>query len=189
MRPTFDAVILAGGASRRMGQDKALLEYNGRTLLRAQVERAREIGAQEIFVSVRPDAHKAVPGCRVLRDLQPGCGPLAGIERGLEEATSPFLLALAVDMPFLSASVLLSIVEQCGESFGSVPALSGRLEPLAAIYPKQAHPLVVQVMAENRLRARDFALACVKARLLKIFEVAEKDFPAFANWNRPEDRK
>ena len=88
------ALILAGGKSRRMGRDKARLELAGRPLLARQIELARELRADKIFISGRAGADYAAFGCEVLFDFYPEAGPLAGVERGLATATAPFLLVL-----------------------------------------------------------------------------------------------
>src|SRR5688572_9023694 len=103
---TFNAVILAGGQSRRMGRDKAWLEVEGQPLIRRQIKLAREIGATEVFISGRPDCDYSTLGCPGLTDQFSNAGPLAGIERALDTATAPLLLVLAVDLPRLTPDVL-----------------------------------------------------------------------------------
>ncbi len=91
------AVILAGGESKRMGGDKAWVESGGRPLVQLAVEKVRELGIKEIFTSGRAGEDYSALKCAVLFDLEPGFGPLGGIERGLHECASPLLLVLAVD--------------------------------------------------------------------------------------------
>src|SRR5579862_376258 len=95
----LSAVILAGGQSSRMGRDKARLEIGGWPLLARQIQLLRKVGVEEIFVSGRPDQDYAEFGCPVLSDRFAEAGPLAGIERALAEASLPWLLVVAVDMP------------------------------------------------------------------------------------------
>jgi molybdopterin-guanine dinucleotide biosynthesis protein A len=145
----FSAVILAGGKSSRMGRDKAWLDVGGRSLLARQVELAGTLGAREVFVSGRADVDYTALGYQVLLDRFPGAGPLAGIEAALAAATSPLVLVLAVDMPHMSVDVLRQLVGQCAETTGAIPRVAGEIEPLAAVYPKSALPLVTELLSKS----------------------------------------
>jgi molybdopterin-guanine dinucleotide biosynthesis protein A len=123
----------------------------------------------------------------VLCDLEPGFGPLGGIERGLHAAGSPLLLVFAVDLPNLTSDFLRKLFARCERWTGVVPELDGRLEPLAAIYPKRCHAFAVAAMAKPRRAARDFAAACLHERAVQIVPVAAEDAVCFANWNSPAD--
>jgi molybdopterin-guanine dinucleotide biosynthesis protein A len=181
----FSAVILAGGLSRRMGRDKALLEIEGQPLAERQVALAKTMGAEEIFISARPQAGGAfkVP---MLSDLKPGLGPLSGIERALAEATHSLVLVLAVDLPYLSADLLQNLRKQCSPDVGAVPLNGRQIEPLAAFYPKAAHALAASRLESGEFRVRDFAEACSQRGLVRLlpFPAGRRDF---VNWNCPED--
>ena len=183
----FSAVILAGGKSKRMGRDKAWVEFGGKPLVQLAVEKVRELGIQEIFISGRAGEDYAALKCPVLFDLEPGFGPLGGIERGLCECSSPLLLVLAVDLPQMSPALLARMQHSCDRLTGIVPKLNGELEPLAAIYPKRCHTLAFGAIARAKYSARDFAEACVRERAVKAFAVSRSDAPAFLNCNRPGD--
>src|ERR1051325_1673089 len=106
----LSAVILAGGRSRRMGRDKAWLEFRGRPLIVRAVELARGLGVREIFISGRAEVDYSQLNCRVLLDEQPGLGPVAGIERALQAAEAPLLLVLAVDLPRMTPDFLNQLI-------------------------------------------------------------------------------
>ena len=186
-RPSLGAIILAGGQSRRMGRDKAWIEWTGRPLVAVAVDTAHQLGIREIFISGRPDTDYAALGCPVLLDLQPGFGPLGGIERGLQACSTALLLALAVDLPHMTVGFLGKLVARCDGLTGVVPELAGELEPLAAIYPKRCHALARGALARSRFAARDFAAACLRERAVTVFPVPSADAGCFANWNRPAD--
>jgi molybdopterin-guanine dinucleotide biosynthesis protein A len=186
--PAFSAVILAGGRSSRMGRDKAWVEWAGRPLIVQAIEKARRWGAAEIFVSGRPDGDYTALGCPVLLDLEPGRGPLAGIERGLAVAASPLVLVLAVDLPMLTLGFLEALASRCDCRTGVVPEVQGALEPLAAVYPKRCHVWAQDALARPRAAARDFAAMCLKAGAVRAFPITGAAAECLANWNRPEDR-
>jgi molybdopterin-guanine dinucleotide biosynthesis protein A len=183
----LSAVILAGGESRRMGQDKAWLERGGIPLIRRAVSTVRDLGVQEVLISGRAGTDYSTLGCPVLFDLEPGSGPLGGIDRALAATTAPLVLVLAVDLPNITSPFLRKLAAQCDALTGSVPELSGELEPLAAIYPKRCHSIVQDCLLKLRRAARDFAEACLHERAVKVFPVSGTDASCFDNWNSPAD--
>jgi molybdenum cofactor guanylyltransferase len=102
------AVILAGGASRRMGRDKATLPYDGVTLIERMVKLLKQRCAP-IFVIAAPGQALPALDAQVLRDEIHGVGPLLATARGLRaaaEAGSELAFVSAVDMPLLSIDLL-----------------------------------------------------------------------------------
>jgi len=186
-RVDVSAIVLAGGRSSRMGRDKARIEFEGRPLIALAIEKVREAGVVEVFVSCREGESYDIPGCPVLHDLEPGFGPLGGIERGLHECRSPLLLVLAVDMPHMTVAFLRKMAARCDRLTGAVPRLENELEPLAAVYPKRCHAIAFDAIARSRHAVRDFAEACIREQALRPFTVSERDRGCFANWNAPED--
>ncbi len=99
----WTGVVLAGGRSSRMGRDKALIPYAGRTLL----ERALDIlepQVQELLVIGDPMKYGHV-GPFVVADDIPGVGPLGGIVTAMRYASHDRLLVLACDMPHVTAGL------------------------------------------------------------------------------------
>jgi molybdopterin-guanine dinucleotide biosynthesis protein A len=147
-----EGFVLAGGRSTRMGQDKVLLPLAGRSLLDIALDKLRVLplaGAPRI-VAVRSDlsSHGAV-----IADLNPGCGPLSGIEAALTASTRPLNVFLPVDLPLLPAHFLLWMLQRA-ETTGAVmtvPRINGRPQPLCAVYHRD---LVAHLTAS--LRAGDY---------------------------------
>jgi len=184
----FAALILAGGESRRMGRDKAWVEWAGQPLIRLAVEKVRALGLAETYISGRAGEDYAALGCPVLLDRQAGLGPLSGIERGLSECRAPLLLVLAVDLPCVTPHLLTRLCARCDPRTGVVPSLRGRLEPLVAVYPRRCHVLAVTALMHARLAVADFARACLREGAVRRWRVPAADAASFLNWNRPEDR-
>jgi len=183
----ISAVILVGGESRRMGRDKAWMELDGQPLVALLVEKVRALGVTEIFISGRADRDYSALPCPVLFDLEPGFGPLGGIERGLHACGSPLLLVLAVDLPRMTSAFLQKLASRCDRLTGVVPKLAGELEPLAAIYPKRCHAFASAALTKSRRSARDFATACLVERAVRLVSVSEAEAGCFSNWNCPSD--
>jgi molybdopterin-guanine dinucleotide biosynthesis protein A len=182
----LSAVILAGGESSRMGRDKAWIEADGTPLIFRALFTVRELPLQEVFISGRAGTDYSGLQCPVLFDLEPGCGPLGGIERALQAASSPLVLVLAVDLPNLTTAFLRKLMQRCDALTGAVPKLRGTLEPLAAIYPRRCHLIACDCLVKGR-RARDFAEVCIREHAVRTFPVPPGDFACFENWNSPDD--
>lgn len=113
----FSGLILAGGQSRRMGRDKALLSHDGQTLLALAQAVMRQAGAEQVLVSRNEPPHVA--------DVWPGRGPLSGIHAGLLQATHDIIVIMPVDMPQLRhqrLQQLVSCLETLTESALTVQA-------------------------------------------------------------------
>jgi molybdopterin-guanine dinucleotide biosynthesis protein A len=135
------AVIMAGGDSRRMGQDKANLVLGERTLLQNVATTLQPLFA-EVIVSVRQPRPEI--------DLPQVCddpahnGPLAGLAAALERATTPWIFVAACDMPFITPAVIEYLASQRAEYQAVVPVVGGHQQPLAAFYARSS---LVEVQA------------------------------------------
>lgn len=184
---TFSAVILAGGKSSRMGRDKAFLQIGGRTLLDRQRDTLVAAGAEEILISGRPRVDYSAFNCRVLTDEFPGAGPLAGVHSALKHCRLPLLLVLAVDLPAMSPEFLGRLLRTASPARGVVPRLDGRIEPLVAVYPRAALPLVEHLISQRDYAVHSFAAACVQAGLAGYDEIPDEFADPFKNLNFPRD--
>jgi molybdenum cofactor guanylyltransferase len=197
----FSAVILAGGKSSRMGQDKAWLQIDGESLLTRQIRLARKVGACEVLISGRMDTDYSALGCQVLHDRFVDAGPLAGIECALAATSSPLLLVLAVDMPKMQAQLLRQLLSQCSERAGVIPRMNTRIEPLAAFYTRVAgslirdyFPAAIQAKFGSEISYANvkapsvtaFADRCVASGVAQFADLSENEAHFFANWNSPE---
>ncbi|HEX5677423.1 MAG TPA: molybdenum cofactor guanylyltransferase [Alcanivorax sp.] len=96
-------VVLAGGGSRRMGRDKALLEWQGRPLMTSIRERLLAAGCATVVTS------RDEPGC--VADYFPGLGPLGGIHAVVRRCPAAGYLVAPVDMPLMPASLLGRLID------------------------------------------------------------------------------
>ena len=124
-------VVLAGGASRRMGTRKANLLLAGRSLLAWQVEKLRMLGIQDIMLSGK-DCQE-LPGTRVIPDELPGRGPLGGLYSCFHAAENARCLVLSVDTPLVPCAALAKL---CKAHMAGITLLrcSGEAEPLIGVY-------------------------------------------------------
>ena len=169
-----DAVVgavLAGGGSRRMGSDKALLELDGRSLALRAVDALSEHLDEVVIVSAELGDHAQVE-VREIADRFPGKGPLGGIHAALEHARGRAVFALACDLPRVGPELVGFVLEQAealaaGEPPPGVVAveMGGREQPLCAVYaPSCRRPLEERILA-GELRTLDFAASVGLATL------------------------
>jgi molybdopterin-guanine dinucleotide biosynthesis protein A len=111
--PSIAGVVLAGGRSSRMGQDKAHLKFQGRKLADHMTELLYQTGLKEVFVSGRIGETCTSFECRCLQDKYPFAGPAAAI-RGVVSILQNFdgVLFVPVDMPFLTPEILQKLLQQ-----------------------------------------------------------------------------
>lgn len=135
---SFDAVLLAGGYSRRMGTDKACLRLaTGELLWERQRRVLHEAGAETIWVSIRRDQDWAPADVARVFDQEVGGGPIDGILAAWEQSQASHLMVLAVDLPRLPAEWFLRLKAACAHGKGVVGQhADGAYEPLAGIFPK-----------------------------------------------------
>jgi len=135
------AVILAGGESSRMGQDKAEVMLAGESLLHRAIFGMQQ-QFEQLLISVRePREHLLFPQ---LCDRGEGGGPMMGISTALERVNTPWVFVMACDMPFVSAALLSAMAERRGNQQVVVPVVDGMVQPLAAFYSKSCLPLMRQ---------------------------------------------
>ncbi|HWR51400.1 MAG TPA: molybdenum cofactor guanylyltransferase [Bryobacteraceae bacterium] len=130
--------VLAGGASSRMGRDKALLPWLGSTLVEVVAARVFEAAGSVTLVGP-PDRYSDIP-IAMVPDLRPGLGPLAGIETALEQTAADWNLILACDMPAVTTAFLRELLDRAERLNPDCLAPivpSGRLQPLCAVYHRR----------------------------------------------------
>jgi molybdenum cofactor guanylyltransferase len=192
----LSAAILAGGQSRRMGQDKALLEVEGRSLIEYVLDVANEIADETIIVaSDRPEYERF--GCRVVPDKFPQSGSLGGIYTALSESANDFCLVLACDMPFVSKGLLEVMAEAPRNYDVLVPSLAAdrsdqggqeTLETLHAIYSKSCMPAIERQLNAGVFKVIGF-FSEVDVHKISADDIARHDphLLSFFNANTPEE--
>ncbi len=182
--PGIGLILLAGGQSRRMGQDKALLSFAGEPMVKRLLRRLDFGGNSIVLISANQPEPYQKWGIPVVADDLPGAGPLAGIQAGLRRSPCTFNLVVACDLPFASAAVArrLSQVAEDGDYDAVVPVCDGRAHPLFSIYHRRLQGELDAFLQEGKRRVGDF-LDRVQTRYVT------ESFPsqAFFNFNRPED--
>ena len=177
--------VLAGGQSRRMGRDKALLPLGGQTLIERVIAAARPLGYPCLIIG-DPSSYTHL-GLPVHPDRRPGLGPLGGLYTALSATAAPVLL-LACDLPFLTPDFLRYLVNRRGPHQAVVPHTATGLQPLCALYEPSCLAAVEAAIQADQLGMRNLLSN------LSLDLVREKDWRPydergllFANLNAPEE--
>lgn len=183
-------VIQAGGASSRMGQDKALLPFLGTPLIQRIYNRLAGLGDEVVITTNNPSAFTFLPA-RLVSDLLPGRGALGGLFTALSAARYPLVAVVACDMPFANAGLLAALRDHLVESDGdlAIPRTAEGLEPFHAVYRKASCLPLVKASLEASLRRVDSWFAQARLEYFSTEQLRRYD-PlgiAFYNINTPAD--
>ena len=196
-RPKVTLALQAGGESRRMGQSKALVKFQGRPLIAHMVERLMPAADELIITTNEADRlaflYEEFPevGIRLVPDIYPERGALAGFATAFEAASNPLVAVVACDMALASAQLLAHEVALMVESGADavVPANRHGFEPMHAVYRREVcAPKTRELVESGHMRIRDL-LDSIDVRQLTPTQVRAV-VPlggAFANANTPEE--
>lgn len=129
--------VLVGGASRRMGVDKALIDWHGQPLARHVAERLREVCRHVVLVGGvgRDYGRLGMPWWPDLPGLA-GAGPMAGLLAALREA--PAVVLVACDLPHLDPEIVRRLIAAAGGAPVAIPCVDEKVEPLLGVYRRGA---------------------------------------------------
>lgn len=178
-------LVLAGGKSRRMGTDKALLEHEGRSQLE-HVVRLLEPQVDRVFVSARPDQQDEPERSRyaLIADRYDDMGPLAGILSAMEEYPEADWLVLACDLPNITGETLAHLVASCSDDHPFTAYISshdGLPEPLCAVW-RSGTDGIIRGFVEEGVRCPRKILIRSDTHLIEQLDPASLD-----NINTPDD--
>ncbi len=185
--PVSSGVLLAGGKSQRMGRDKGQLRLGGETLVARALRTLGRLSDDLVLVTNTPEPYAGL-GARLVGDVIPGGGALAGIHAGLLAARHSYAMVVACDMPFLSVALLGYMQRIAAGYAAAVPRSPAGLEPLHAIYSRACIPVIEQLLHQGRVRIVEL-YSYVQVRYLEWDEILPLDPEglSFFNINSPED--
>ena len=186
----LSVAILAGGKSKRMGQDKALMPFLGRPLILRIIKRLWSL-SDEMFVMTTRPADYAFLGIPIYSDLGNGQGALGGLYSSLLTARNSLVAIVGCDMPFANPSLFeheRDLMIATGVDV-VIPSTSDGLEPLHAVYRRETCLPVLQAELKAGERQVIAWLPKVKVHILPPEVVARYDqhHLTFCNLNTPEE--
>ena len=153
------AVILAGGLSRRLGRDKAIVKVGGIPLICRVIHRIREVAYETVVVVNTVERIPELPLPRSVIpvvDIYSAKGSLGGIYTGISESTEEWSFVFSCDMPFINLDLLRFMLSVKKGFDVVVPLVDGRPEPTHALYNKSCLSHIRQRIEENDLKITNF---------------------------------
>ena len=192
-RQLIDGFVLAGGANRRMGLDKSRLVLGGSTLLQRSASALRSICDNVCAVGTIPqnsDGLTAVPD-EISSVSGRRRGSIVGLLSALKNASNEWVAVMACDMPFISGEFFERLISFIREDVDAVVPVQpdGRLQPLCALYRREACLPVVEEMHKTGEWKLQNLFAKVRTWSVDFDELRDLDNSGlfFMNVNTPEE--
>ena len=201
-------IVVAGGKSSRMGQDKAFLDWQGKPLIQAVIESLAGHVSEIIVVAKEKEKFKFLkfekekqfergqakpqkrfylsPETLLVADRFPYFSPLVGIATGLFYSRTEFNFVLACDMPQVKMGVVERLYESMEDFDAALPRSSYGLEPLCAVYRKSALGVFEARIRRGSLSVRD-ALEDLRVKVVPWDEETREEPLVFMNLNTPAE--
>lgn len=182
-------VILTGGASRRMGRDKAMLPWQGATMLQSLINKySAALG--DVAVSVNEPGRFPFYGAAELCDRYPNLGPLNGIVSAFTETDADVIFLTGTDLPYGDPELVLRLRELMGGADACVMRRGKKgMEPLFALYGRACRDSALQCLEEGKQSFFDM-LEKVHVRFVRPEELPEFDLEhILMNVNTAEEYK
>lgn len=180
-------VILAGGRSRRMGTNKALLDIEGQPLIEKVYKTMSSLFSQVVLITNTPEEYTFLP-CRSFPDIYPNVGCIAGIHTGLQVSPTDTIFVVPCDMPFLSAELIRRMCALSNNFDAVVPVSFHGVEPLHAVYHRSCVEQLKTNLKKGRKHLRPL-LRQIRTRYVSVFDsqMETSHEPLFCNLNYPRD--
>jgi molybdopterin-guanine dinucleotide biosynthesis protein A len=180
-------IILAGGESRRIGKNKALLQIGGKRIIERILELFTDIFGQVIIVTNSPHEFQFLD-VRIVTDIFPKMGCLGGIYTGLFFCPTEKAMVVACDMPFLNKKLIEYLISLCEGYDIVIPQIQEFYEPLHAIYSINCAPFIEKDLIKKEKKIINF-FTHLKVRKVSITEIQKIDpeRKSFININTEED--
>ena len=153
LRPQLSAAIMAGGASSRLGRNKALLPLGKSTVIEQVIATVAAFAAPVTIITNSPEQYKHL-GCAIAPDLRPGCGPLSGIHAALSMSSTQYVLVKSCDIPLIGPAHL-DLLHRNYPGHDITMFKTARFEPLCAIYRRTCLPALEELINHGEYRIID----------------------------------
>lgn len=185
----MNGIILAGGENRRMGTDKAFLEFCGRPMIERILEVYFRLFDRTIVVTNSPERYNGY-GADVVKDALDVRGPLTGIYSGLKHSGDAYNFVAACDMPFLNERLIEFMITASRGHDAVVPKVKGLVEPLHAVYARRILPRIESQLRTGERRIQEL-FRDIDVRYVSEAEIVQYDplQRSFKNVNTPEEYK
>jgi molybdopterin-guanine dinucleotide biosynthesis protein A len=179
-------IILSGGQSLRMGENKAFIKIDGIPIINRIHSVFKKLFQEVIIVTNQKELFSNFDA-KIYVDIIPDCGVLAGLYTGLFFSSFPYSFCVACDMPYLKESVIEFLIGGLNDFDVIVPKTVDGLQPLHAVYSKKCLPAIRKTIQDGKSKILDF-YPMVKIKLVEEqeFHFLDPGMESFINVNTPE---
>ncbi len=153
LKPHLSAAVLAGGMSRRLGSNKALLELNGTLLIERVLKTVGRFAAHATIITNDSTAYRHL-GVATAPDIKPGGGPLSGIHAALSLSATEYVLVVSCDMPLLDPGHIAPLIAAY-PGFDITLYKHQKFEPLCAVYRRSCISALEELIEHGEYRIID----------------------------------
>jgi molybdenum cofactor guanylyltransferase len=199
MYDDITGIILSGGKSTRMGENKSFLKIGGQTVIEHVCQLMKSIFSKVIIITNEPDLYQSL-GVEIFTDIYKNVGPIAGIHSGLVHSPTEKNFIISCDIPLMNAEMINSIVDYAPGSAITVPKADGFIQNLCGVYSKSVIPNIEQIIQndlsqENRSTEQvkrkckmSNLISIVQSTIIEDIRPLNGYFPEiFLNMNNPEE--
>ena len=183
----FTGIILSGGRSLRMGENKAFIKIEGLPIIQRITSLFKQLFQEVIIVTNEPQLFRTLDS-KIYVDIIPNKGALGGLYTGIYYSFFKYSFCVACDMPLINKSLVEFLIDNIKDVDVIVPRTMDGLQPLHALYSKNCLTPIKETIAQGKYKILDF-YSRVKVRI-----VEEKDFihldpskASFINVNTPDE--
>ena len=171
------ALVLAGGRSVRMGQDKSMIPLGDKRMIERVLDKIGQVCAEIIVVTGKGydlEWLKSLYNIKHVEDVEVGAGPLCGLYSGLQASNNEFNFVVGCDMPFLNTSLVRWFLSEAGSNDVLVGVVNGEKQTLHAVYSKNCLRAIKTLLSSERASLKNL-LNEVKTRLVPESELKIRD--------------
>jgi len=180
----IECYILAGGQSRRFGEDKTLFLLKGKPCIQWVVEQAQKVCDRVFIVAKEPQKYSFLKGVELLKDILQEQFALAGLYTALSHTNQDKVVVLSADMPLIKGE-LISLIWERSEDKITLFKVKGKTFPLFGVYPKEVKSALEEYLKGGGLRVMEF----VEKVGYEVVEDVEPLSYTFINMNTKEDAR
>jgi molybdopterin-guanine dinucleotide biosynthesis protein A len=174
-------IILAGGKSSRMGEDKGLMTLFGKPMITYVIDAVKEVSTNITIIT--NNKKYAIFGYPLVKDVIPEKGPLGGIYSGLKASPYEYNIVLSCDIPYIKPALLKYLLLQSEEFDITIAKHLDRFHPLIGIYSKNCLPVISSNLVKGKLKLT----ALFDELDTNVIETDEFDEIGFRNLNTKQD--
>ncbi|PCJ23670.1 MAG: molybdenum cofactor guanylyltransferase [Flavobacteriales bacterium] len=175
------AIILAGGKSTRMNEDKGLVLLNGKAMIQYVIDAVHPL-VEDVIIIANDEVYNYL-GFKVYKDIIKGKGPLAGIQTGLHYSKNDENIILSCDIPYVTSELITYLIDKSKNHEITIPEKENRSHQLIGIFSKSCEESFSVSLEKDQLKL----LNAFKNLNLNIVDANHFDKKIFTNINSPSD--